>query len=154
MVALRVFFIFFTVFPSWSAHSAGIVMGLFPAAGGFCQPLPHCPGFLCSPAPTIAFSASLYICALFALVCSVCFVLLSAVFFFPPVVEPGNKTHTQSCVVFCSSLGRFGRLSINLSNPSPHLPSYSETHAVRLHVLLWLDSSRLGFLFSCFYFIQ
>lgn len=43
------------------------------------------------------FFASLYICALFALVCSVCFVLLSAVFFFPPAAELGNKslTHTS-----------------------------------------------------------
>lgn len=32
-----------------------LLSGLFPAAGGFCQPLPHCPSFLCSLAPTMAF---------------------------------------------------------------------------------------------------
>lgn len=61
-----------------------LLSGLFPAAGGFCQPLPHCPGFLCSLAPTMAFFLPLYIyvhflplCVLFVLFCCLlCFSFL------------------------------------------------------------------------------
>lgn len=110
------FFFFFAMFLSWSAHSAGIVI----------QPV-SCGRRLLSASPPLSrlplfpgsnngfFSASLYICALFALVCSVCFVLLSAVFFFPPAVELGNNTYAHNPELICSSSLWFKPLSLNLS---------------------------------------
>lgn len=61
-----------------------LLSGLFPAAGGFCQPHPHCPSFLCSLAPTMAFFQPLNIyvhflplCVLFVLFCCLlCFSFL------------------------------------------------------------------------------
>lgn len=110
------FFFFFAMFLSWSAHSAGIVIR--PVSCGrrllsASPPLSRLPLF---PGSNNGFfSASLYICALFALVCSVCFVLLSAVFFFPPAVELGNNTYAHNPELICSSSLWFKPLSLNLS---------------------------------------
>lgn len=80
------FFFFFFLPCSWVGRHIPLALlsGLFPAAGGFCQPLPHCLGFLCSPAPTMAFFLPLYIyvhflplCVLFVLFCCLlCFSFL------------------------------------------------------------------------------
>lgn len=59
-----------------------LLSGPFPAAGGFCQPHPHCWNFLCSLALTMAFFCLLiYMCTfcpcVFCLFCSaVCCVFL------------------------------------------------------------------------------
>ena len=82
MVALRFFFL---PCSRVGRHiPLALLSGLFPPAGGFCQPLPHCPGFLCSLAPTMAFFLPLYIyvhflplCVLFVLFCCLlCFSFL------------------------------------------------------------------------------
>lgn len=98
-----------------------LLSGLFPAAGGFCQPLPHCPCFLCSPAPTMAFFLPLYIyvhflplCVLFVLFCCLlCFSFL--------LLQSWEITHihtqTHKPELICSSSLWFKPLSLNLSSP-------------------------------------
>lgn len=71
------FFFFFLLCSRVGRHiPLALLSGPFPAAGGFCPPLPHCPSFLCSLAPTMAFFLPLNIyvhflplCVLFVLFC-------------------------------------------------------------------------------------
>lgn len=78
-----------------------LLSGLFPAAAGFCQPLPHCPGFLCSPAPTMAFFPCLFIYMCTFCPCVFC-LFCSAVFFFlcllsfSSAAEQGSRKHTNA----------------------------------------------------------
>lgn len=95
-----------------------LLSGLFPAAGGFCPPLPHCPGFLCSLAPTMAFFLPLNIYVHFLPLC-VLFVLFCCLLCFSFLLLQNweiAQAHTHKPELICSSSLWFRPLSLNLSS--------------------------------------
>lgn len=130
---LRFFFFFLPCSRVGRHIPLALLSSLFPAAGGFCQPLPHCPGFLCSPAPTMAFFLPLYIYVHFLPLC-VLFVLFCCLLCFSFLLLQSWETQAES---ICSSSLWFKALSLNLSFPppsTPFSPPHIHIHTVNMHI--------------------
>lgn len=135
-VALRIFLLCSRV----GRHiPLALLSGLFPAAGGFCPPLPHCPGFLCSLTPTMAFFLPLNIYLHFLPLC-VLFVLFCCLPCFSFLLLQSWETaqaHTHKPELICSSSLWFRPLSLNLSSLFLSPIIHCDTHTHKDNKLGW-----------------